>query len=79
MAKKLSKSILQGLDRLRKVVSGTAEKPSASKKAKRADPPSSPSGKDPAPAATGVTPASEAKSDKKKTTAQPWFRHRKRW
>jgi hypothetical protein len=79
MAKRFSKSILHGLDRLRKVFRRTPEKPSASKKIKRTEPHSSPSGADPISAATGAAEASEAKPDKKKVTAQPWFRHRQRW
>jgi hypothetical protein len=84
MAKKISKSIVRGLDRLRKVFGGAPEKPAASKKsAKRAERRPSPS---PAPppadqaVAQGNAPeAPEAKPDKKKLPAQPWFRHRQRW
>jgi len=78
MAEKLSKSILRGVDRLRKVFRGTPEKPSASKKIKRTEPHSSPSGADPTSAATTAE-TSAAKPNKKKTPAKPWFHHRQRW
>jgi hypothetical protein len=84
MAKKISKSIVRGLDRLRKVLGGAPEKSPASKKtAKRAERRPAPS---PAPppadqaVSQGNSPeAPEAKPDKKKVVAQPWFRHRQRW
>jgi hypothetical protein len=88
MAKKISKSIVSGLDRLRKAFGGAPKKPSASKtspktSAKRAERRPSPS---PAPprveqaVSQGDTPETpEAKLDKKKLPAQPWFRHRQRW
>jgi hypothetical protein len=80
MAEKFSKSILRGLDRLRKVFHEAPEKkPSASKKVKRAERQTSPSGAERTAAPTGAAEAPEAKPDKKKVPAQPWFRHRKRW
>jgi hypothetical protein len=84
MAKKISKSIVSGLDRLRKVFGGAPKKPSASKtspktSAKRTERrPSPPPAEQAAP--QGDAPeAIEAKLDKKKLPAQPWFRHRQRW
>jgi hypothetical protein len=79
MAEKFSKSILRGLDRLRKVVHKAPEKPPASKKVKRAERQPSPSGAEQTAAPTGAVEAPEAKPDKKKTPNQPWFRHRQRW
>jgi hypothetical protein len=88
MAKKISKSIVSGLDRLRKVFGGTPEKPPASRKpaaskksAKRTEPRPPPApAPAPAQAASQADAAAtpEAKPDKKKP-AQPWFRHRQRW
>jgi len=79
MAEKFSKLILRGLDRLRKVFHEAPEKPSASKKVKRAERQSSPSNAERTAAPTGTAEASKAKPDDKKVTAQPWFRHRQRW
>ena len=79
MAEKFSKSILRGLDRLRKAFHEVPEKPSSSKKVKRAERQSSPSGTERAAAPTGTAETPEAKQDKKKTPNQPWFRHRQRW
>jgi hypothetical protein len=79
MAEKFSKSILRGLERLRKVFHEAPEKRSASKKVKRAEWQSPPSGVGRTAAPTGAAEAPEAKPDKKKTPNQPWFRHRKRW
>lgn len=79
MAEKFSKSILRGLNRLRKVFHEVPEKPSASKKVKRAERQSAPSDAERTAAPTGAAEAPEAKADKKKVPAQPWFRHRKRW
>jgi len=79
MAEKFSKSILRGLDRLRKVFHEAPEKPSGSKKLKRAERQSSPRGAERPAAPTGAAEAPEAGSEKKKTPNQPWFRHRQRW
>jgi len=87
MAKKISKSIASGLDRLRKVFGGAPEKPAASKKsakraestAKRAERRPSPPPADQAASKGDAPEAPEAKVDKKKLPAQPWFRHRQRW
>jgi hypothetical protein len=84
MAKKISKSIVRGLDRLRKVLGGAPEKAPASKKtAKRAErrpaPPPAPSSSDQAASQGNAAETPEAKPDKKKVVAQPWFRHRQRW
>jgi len=89
MAKKISKSIVSGLDRLRKALGGAPEKPAASRKpaaskksAKRTErrpsPPPAPSPSDQAVSQGNAAEAPEAKPDKKKP-AQPWFRHRQRW
>jgi len=78
MAEKFSKSILRGLDRLRKVFHEAPKKPSASKKVKRAERQSPlPSSPERTAAPTGAAEAPE--QDKKKTPNQPWFRHRQRW
>jgi len=79
MAEKFSKSILRGLDRLRKVFHEAPEKPSASKKVKRAERRSSPSDAGRTAAPTGAAEAPEAKPGKKKNPSHPWFRHRQRW
>jgi len=80
MAKKISKSIVRGLDRLRKVFGGAPEKPAASKKsAKRAERQPSPAAAEQASSQRNAPEATEVKSDKKKLPAQPWFRHRQRW
>jgi len=80
MAKKISKSIVRGLDRLRKVFGGAPEKPSASKKsAKRTEKRPAPPPADQAVSQADAAEAPEAKLDKKKLPAQPWFRHRQRW
>jgi len=90
MAKKISKSIVRGLDRLRKVLGGGPEKPAAPKKpaaskksAKRAErrppPPPAPAPADKAVSQGDAAEAPEAKPDKKKVVPQPWFRHRQRW
>jgi hypothetical protein len=96
MAKKISKSIVSGLDRLRKALGGAPEKPAASKKsasskkpaapkksAKRAEPrptpPPAPAAADQAASQGNAAKTPEAKEDKKKAIAQPWFRHRQRW
>ncbi len=79
MAEKFSKSILRGLDRLRKAFHEAPEKPSASKKVKRAERRSSPSDAERTAAPTGAAEAPEAKPGKKKTPNHPWFRHRQRW
>jgi hypothetical protein len=79
MAEKFSKSILRGLDRLRKVFHEAPKKPSASKKVKRAERQSSPSGAEQTAAPTGAAETPEAKPDKKKTPNKPWFHHRQRW
>jgi len=80
MAKKISKSIVRGLDRLRKVFGGAPEKPAASKKsAKRTEKRPAPSPVEQAASQEDAPQAADAKPDKKKTIAQPWFRHRQRW
>jgi hypothetical protein len=80
MAKKLSKSIARGLDRLRKVLGGAKEKPPASKKsAKRPERRPPPAAAEQAPSQSKAPEATEAKADGKKTPSQPWFRHRQRW
>jgi len=79
MAEKFSKSILRGLDRLRKVFHEAPEKPSAPKKVKRAERRSSPSDAERTAAPTGAAEAPEAKPGRKKTPNHPWFRHRQRW
>ena len=80
MAKKISKSIVRGLDRLRKAFGGAPEKPAASKKsAKRAERRPAPPRAEQAVSQADAAEAPEAKLDKKKLPAQPWFRHRQRW
>jgi len=84
MAKKISKSIVRGLDRLRKVFGGAPKKPSASKtspktSAKRTERRPSPPPADQTTSQGNALEAPEAKPDKKKLPAQPWFRHRQRW
>jgi hypothetical protein len=86
MAKKISKSIVSGLDRLRKVFGGTPEKPPASRKpaaskkcAKRTEPRPPPAAAEQAPSQSKAPETTEVKADGKKTPSQPWFRHRQRW
>jgi len=79
MAEKFSKSILRGLDRLRKVFHEAPEKLSASKKVKRAERQSSSSNAERTAAPTGAAEAPEAKPGKKNPPNHPWFRHRQRW
>jgi len=80
MAKKISKSIVRGLDRLRKVFGGAPEKPAAKKtRAKRTERPPSPSSAKQAVPQGDAPETPEAKLDKKKVPNQPWFRHRQRW
>jgi hypothetical protein len=85
MAKRISKSIVRGLDRLKKVFGGAPEKsaaskkPAASKSAKRTEKRPAPPPADQAVSQADAAEAPEAKLDKKKLPAQPWFRHRQRW
>jgi hypothetical protein len=80
MAKKISKSIVRGLHRLRKVFRAAPDKPPASKtSAKRTERRPSPPPADKAVSQGDAPEAPEAKLDKKKVPAQPWFRHRQRW
>jgi hypothetical protein len=75
MAKKQSASIL---NRLRKLVEPTAEKPRAPKESGKEPERHSPAS--PAdPATEGANAAGAPENGKKKTPKQPWYRHRQRW
>ena len=75
MAKKQSSSIL---NRLRKLVEPTSQKPKAPKESvKQSERHSLASSADPATETT--SPAGAPERDKKKALNQPWYRHRQRW
>jgi len=75
MAKKQSASIL---NRLRKLIQPTPEKPEASqKRTKRSERP--PTGSSAGTSTVDANAPESPERDKKKTPNQPWFRHRQRW
>jgi hypothetical protein len=75
MAKKQPSSIL---NRLRKLVEPTPEKPKTSKETVKPSERHSPaSSADPAMASASA--AEPPERDKKKALNQPWYRHRQRW
>jgi hypothetical protein len=83
MAEKSSKSILSNLRKMlhrdpKKPAASAVKKPSASKGIAGDHKTSQPS-VERAPAQEGAPENLEAKSDKKKTPNQPWYRHRQRW
>jgi hypothetical protein len=75
MAKKQSASIL---NKLRGLIQATPEKPEASKEGgKRSE--RRPSTSSPDAAAADASGDKGSEQDKKRTSKQPWYRHRQRW
>jgi len=80
MARKISDSILRGLDKLRKNLVGTPAKAKPQSPAGKPKPrprAAAPSKQAESPADTAQAP--EEKPEKKKAANKPWYHHRQRW